>query len=63
MLSPDQQRGQWKLGRVINVYPGLDGNVRVVRVMTGRNEYLRSVNNIVQLDSNNDLLVDKEDNR
>ena len=49
VLSTDQQRGHWKLGRILEVYPGNDGNVRVVKVLTGQNQYLRSINNIVPL--------------
>ena len=36
-------RGQWSLGRVIEVYPGSDGIVRNVRVCTSSGEYKRSI--------------------
>ena len=36
-------RGQWPLGRVIEVMPGKDGKVRVVRVKTNFGEYVRPV--------------------
>lgn len=50
VMSSDHQRGHWKLGRNREVFPGVDGHVRVVRVMIGENEYLRSINNLVQLE-------------
>ncbi|KAJ8039621.1 hypothetical protein HOLleu_13672 [Holothuria leucospilota] len=30
-------RGQWPLGRIIELYPGLDGHVRVIIVKTKGN--------------------------
>lgn len=50
VMSPDHQRGHWKLGRIREVFPGVDGHLRVVRVMIRENEYLRSINNLVQLE-------------
>lgn len=35
VLSPDSQRGKWPLGKIVKVYPGNDGNVRVVDVQVG----------------------------
>ena len=32
LISPDAPRGQWHLARVIEVYPGEDGRVRVAKV-------------------------------
>ncbi|XP_045022777.1 uncharacterized protein LOC116935689 [Daphnia magna] len=34
---------QWKTGRVIEVFPGSDGLVRVVKVKTGSGDYLRAI--------------------
>ena len=50
VMSTDQQRGHWKLAKIINVYPGTDNVVRVLRILVGRNEYIRSVNNLVRLE-------------
>ena len=33
VVSPDTPRGQWPLGRIINVYPGIDGDIRSATVL------------------------------
>ena len=35
------KRGQWPLGRVVEVHPGEDGVVRVVTVQTSKGTYKR----------------------
>ena len=40
-------RGKWTIGRVINVYPGVDGKIRNVKVKTGDSELCRPVSKIV----------------
>ena len=40
-------RGKWIIGRIIEVYPGQDGNVRNVKVRTPSGEYSRSITKIV----------------
>ena len=40
VMSTDQKRGQWKLGRIVDTFPGTDGYVRVVKLLIGKNEYL-----------------------
>ena len=52
VISPDTARGQWPLGRILEVYPGKDGHVRVVKVQVGRNELLRPVTRICPLELN-----------
>ena len=37
VISPDMPRGHWPLGRIIKVYSGKDGHVRVVEVRDGEN--------------------------
>ena len=37
VISPNTPRGHWPLGRVIEVYPGQDGHVRVAKVQVGKN--------------------------
>ena len=39
-------RGKWSTGRVIEVYPGLDGKVRNVKVKTATGTYSRPVNKL-----------------
>ena len=31
VISPDTSRGNWTLGRVLEIYPGQDGHMRVVK--------------------------------
>jgi hypothetical protein len=40
-------RGKWIIGRIIEVYPGQDGNVRNVKVRTPSGEYSRLITKIV----------------
>ena len=40
---------KWPLARVIKVYPGVDGKVRVVTVQTGKGTYNRPIVKIVPL--------------
>ena len=40
---------KWPLARVVDVYPGQDGQVRVVTVRTSRGTYKRPVTKIVTL--------------
>jgi len=35
VVSPDTVRGQWPLGRILEVYPGKDGKVKTVKVEVG----------------------------
>ena len=36
-------RGQWRLGRVEQLFPGVDGRVRVVRVKVGDTSLVRPI--------------------
>ena len=49
MSEPNMVRSQWKLGRVVDVFPGVDGRVRCVKVKTAKGEYQRPVTKIVVL--------------
>ena len=40
-------RGKWYVGRVMQVYPGKDGQVRNVKVKTATGEYRRPITQIV----------------
>lgn len=51
-ISPDCPRAHWPLGRVLEVFPGQDGHVRVVKIQIGQNTVLRPVSKCVLLDSN-----------
>ena len=41
VMSPKTPRGHWPLGRIVQVYPGKDGHVRVAKVQVGKEEFLR----------------------
>lgn len=43
VISPDTSRGNWPLGRVVEVYPGYDGRVRVAKLQVGQGTLVRSV--------------------
>ena len=43
IISPDTPRGNWPLGRIIEVFPGKDGHVRVASVQVGKNVIKRPI--------------------
>ncbi|KAJ8033828.1 hypothetical protein HOLleu_24190 [Holothuria leucospilota] len=47
IADPKMVRGQWKVGRVTEVYPGDDNRVRNVQVKTANGLLRRTVNKIV----------------
>lgn len=40
---------QWRLGRIVELLPGKDGTIRVVRVLTKQGEIVRPVVKLVLL--------------
>ena len=50
VISPDTTRGNWPLGRVIEVYPGQDGHVRVVKSRVGEGTLIRPVTKLCPLE-------------
>ena len=50
VMSPETPRGHWPLGRVIEVYPGKHGDVRVAKVQVGKEEFLRPNTKLCQLE-------------
>ena len=38
VMSPKTPRGHWPLGRIVDIYPGKDGHVRVAKVQVGRED-------------------------
>lgn len=50
LISPDPTRGQWPLARVIEVYPGEDGRVRVAKVQVGRNTLTQSISKLCPME-------------
>ncbi|XP_068723496.1 uncharacterized protein [Montipora capricornis] len=47
MEDSNYVRGNWTIGRIINVYPGRDGRVRNVKIKTATSEYKRPITKIV----------------
>ena len=43
LVSSDTHRAHWPLGRVIEVYPGKDGQVRSVKLQVGDKQLVRPV--------------------
>lgn len=50
VISPDTPRGNWPLGRVLEVYPGQDGHVRVVKLQVGQGTLIRPVTKLCPLE-------------
>ena len=50
VVSPNTPRGQWPLGRILEVYPGRDGHVRSVRLQVGDKQYLRPIVKVCPLE-------------
>ncbi|XP_064645117.1 uncharacterized protein LOC135498663 [Lineus longissimus] len=49
VVSPNTPRGQWPLGRILQVLPGKDDHVRVAKVKIGDNEFLRPISRLCPL--------------
>ena len=43
LISPDSHRAHWPLGRVIEVYPGKDGQVCSVKLQVGDKQLVKPV--------------------
>ena len=50
VVSPDTSRGKWPLVRVIEVYPGNDGHVRVAKIQVGEGTLMRPVTKLCPLE-------------
>ena len=67
MVDPGNPRGHWPLDRIQEVFPGPDGKVRVVRVRTGDQDYVRPIKKLCPLEikrgrkDQNGILVEGED--
>jgi hypothetical protein len=49
-IDPGTSRPQWKLGKIEAVYPGKDGNIRVVDVRENDKIYRRSIGRVSPLE-------------
>ena len=43
LVSPDSPRAHWPLGRILEVFPGKDGNVRPVKLQVGDKQLMRPI--------------------
>lgn len=50
VISPDTPKGEWPMGRVIEVYPGKDRHVRVAKVQVGGKQYIRPISRLCRLE-------------
>ena len=56
LVSPENQRAQWPLARILETYPGKDGFVRSVKVQVGDKQLIRPIVKLcpLELDSSSD---------
>ena len=52
IVNENIPRGQWELGRVVQLFPGDDNQERVVKVKTAKGEYIRPVAKLCLLEEN-----------
>ena len=50
VISPDTPRGNWPLGRVLEVYPGKDRHVHVAKIQVGEGTLMRPVTKLCPLE-------------
>ena len=51
-ISPESPRAQWPFARVLEVFSGQDGHVRVVKLQVGKDTIVRPISKCVPLESN-----------
>ena len=51
LVISETPRGQWPLGRVIEVFPGKDGLVRTAKVKTASATFVRPVTKLALIES------------
>ena len=49
VLHPDTPRGQWPLGKIMEVFPRPDGHVRVAKVQIGEKQMIRPITRLCPL--------------
>ena len=50
LVQPGLSRGNWPLGRIVDVFPGKDGHTRVAKVQCGKKTFVRPIHKLVPLD-------------
>ena len=51
VISPDNLRAHWPLAKVIQLFPGKDGKVRVAQVQMGQTLFKRPLNKLYLLEN------------
>jgi hypothetical protein len=46
VINPNLPRRHWPLGRLIEVFPGKDGHVRIPKVLLGQNVLVRPISKL-----------------
>ena len=54
-VDPNKNRREWKTGRVIDVYPGRDGLVRVVKIRTDEGDFKRPIRRVCVLPTQEEI--------
>ena len=49
VLDKDLPRGRWKLGRIVETYPGPDGHTRVAKIHCGDKTVVRPIHKLIPL--------------
>ena len=50
VLSSNTPRGQWPLGRILDVYPGKYGHICVAKVQIGSQQFIRPISKLCPLE-------------
>ena len=50
VMSPNTPRRHWPLGRIVEVYQGKDGHVRVAKVQVGKSQLTRPISKLCPLE-------------
>ena len=59
LISEDNiPRGKWKLGKIVDTFPGKDGRIRTVRVQTEKGTLNRPVQTLHLLEEYRDEILD-----
>ena len=49
-MLPNTPCGHWPLGRIVEVYQGKDGHVRVAKVQVGKSQLTRPISKLCPLE-------------
>ena len=55
VYEPNLKRGEWKLGRVLEVFAGKDGHVRAAKIKTSEGICTRPITKLCVLDESKEI--------